>query len=64
MSDDGVASLAVTKSQVDSDFLGQQRGLILLFFVEMWERMGGEARYDRRRDWFAQHRDRFVDGLG
>jgi len=33
-------------------------------FVEMWERMGGEARYDRRRDWFAQHRDRFVDALG
>lgn len=33
-------------------------------FVEMWERMGGEARYDRRRDWFAQHRQRFVDALG
>lgn len=33
-------------------------------FVEMWERMGGEARYDRRRDWFTQHRDRFVDALG
>jgi hypothetical protein len=33
-------------------------------FVEMWERMGGQARYDRRRDWFAQHRDRFVEALG
>ncbi len=33
-------------------------------FIEMWERMGGEARYDRRRDWFARHRDRFVDALG
>jgi hypothetical protein len=33
-------------------------------FVEMWERMGGEARYDRRRDWFAHHRDRFIDTLG
>lgn len=33
-------------------------------FVEMWERMGGQARYDRRRDWFSQHRERFVDALG
>jgi aminoglycoside phosphotransferase (APT) family kinase protein len=33
-------------------------------FVEMWERMGGEARYDRRRDWLSQHRARFVDVLG
>ncbi len=33
-------------------------------FVEMWERMGGEARYDRRRDWFAQHRERFVGRVG
>ncbi len=33
-------------------------------FVEMWERMGGQARYDRRRNWFAQHRSRFVEALG
>ncbi|MDQ2728103.1 MAG: phosphotransferase [Actinomycetota bacterium] len=33
-------------------------------FVEMWERMGGQARYDRRRDWFSQHRPRFVEALG
>lgn len=33
-------------------------------FVDMWERMGGQARYERRRDWFAQHRDRFVESLG
>ena len=33
-------------------------------FVEMWERMGGEARYDRRRAWFAQHQDHFVEALG
>jgi hypothetical protein len=33
-------------------------------FVEMWERMGGQARYDRRRNWFVQHRDRFVEALG
>jgi len=33
-------------------------------FVEMWEQMGGQARYDRRRDWFARHRSRFLDALG
>jgi aminoglycoside phosphotransferase (APT) family kinase protein len=33
-------------------------------FVEMWERMGGQARYDRRRYWFARHRDHFVEALG
>jgi aminoglycoside phosphotransferase (APT) family kinase protein len=33
-------------------------------FVEMWERMGGQARYDRRREWFSEHRDLFVDALG
>jgi len=33
-------------------------------FVDMWERMGGQARYDRRRNWFAQHRTRFVEALG
>jgi hypothetical protein len=33
-------------------------------FVEMWERMGRQARYDRRRDWFARHRDHFVEALG
>jgi aminoglycoside phosphotransferase (APT) family kinase protein len=34
-----------------------------LAFVEMWERMGGQARYDRRRDWFALHRGRFIEAL-
>ena len=33
-------------------------------FVEMWERMGGQARYERRRDWFNEHRERFVEALG
>jgi hypothetical protein len=33
-------------------------------FVEMWERMGGQARFDRRRAWFAERRARFVDALG
>lgn len=33
-------------------------------FVEMWEQMGGQARFDRRRDWFAQNRSRFVEMLG
>jgi aminoglycoside phosphotransferase (APT) family kinase protein len=33
-------------------------------FVEMWEKMGGQARYDRRRDWFARNRSRFLDALG
>ncbi|MHB8219733.1 MAG: phosphotransferase enzyme family protein [Acidimicrobiales bacterium] len=33
-------------------------------FVAMWEQMGGQARYDRRMHWFAQHRDRFVEALG
>lgn len=33
-------------------------------FVEMWERMGGQARYDRRRNWFVQHGASFVEALG
>ncbi|HKY15172.1 MAG TPA: phosphotransferase [Microthrixaceae bacterium] len=32
-------------------------------FVEMWEAMGGQERYDRRRDWFAMERYRFLDAL-
>jgi hypothetical protein len=35
-----------------------------LAFVDMWERTGGQARFDRRRDWFALHRSRFVEALG
>jgi hypothetical protein len=32
-------------------------------FIEMWERMGGQERYDRRRAWFAANRDRFAQAL-
>ena len=33
-------------------------------FIEMWNQMGGMARYDRRRSWFAEHRDRLAEALG
>ena len=33
-------------------------------FVEMYQAMGGRARYDRRRRWFAARRDRFLAALG
>jgi Phosphotransferase enzyme family len=33
-------------------------------FVEMSKRMGGQARYHRQRDWFAQHRARLIETLG
>ena len=33
-------------------------------FIEMWESMGGMARFDRRRAWFAAHAARFRDALG
>ena len=33
-------------------------------FIAMWESMGGMARFDRRREWFATHADRFRDALG
>ena len=33
-------------------------------FVAMWESMGGMARFDRRREWFAAHAARFRDALG
>jgi hypothetical protein len=33
-------------------------------FVEMWEKMGGAARYERRAAWFAKHRARFAETLG
>lgn len=32
-------------------------------FVAMWEAMGGQERYDRRRDWFAAEHARFVAAL-
>lgn len=32
-------------------------------FIDMWEVMGGQERYDRRRRWFDEHRSRFVDEL-
>lgn len=33
-------------------------------FVEMWERAGGQERYDRRQAWFEANRSRFLDALG
>ena len=32
-------------------------------FIEMWNMMGGQERFDRRRDWFAANRSRFLDAL-
>jgi thiamine kinase-like enzyme len=32
-------------------------------FVQMWNTMGGAARYERRRQWFERHRQRFADAL-
>lgn len=32
-------------------------------FVEMWESSGGQARYDRRREWLALNRSRFESAL-
>lgn len=33
-------------------------------FIAMWEAMGGQERYDRRRRWFHAERDRFAAALG
>jgi hypothetical protein len=32
-------------------------------FIAMWQEMGGMERFDRRRAWFAQERQRFVSAL-
>lgn len=32
-------------------------------FVTMWNEMGGMERFDRRRRWWAEHRDRFARAL-
>jgi hypothetical protein len=32
-------------------------------FIAMWNEMGGEERFDRRRRWWARQRPRFVDAL-
>ena len=32
-------------------------------FIAMWEAMGGQERYDRRRRWFHDERGRFADAL-
>jgi len=33
-------------------------------FVDMWDRMGGAGRYERRVAWFRRHRERFLEALG
>jgi aminoglycoside phosphotransferase (APT) family kinase protein len=33
-------------------------------FITMFDQMGGQARYDRRTEWFERHRARFLDALG
>lgn len=32
-------------------------------FIAMWNTMGGQARYDRRHEWFERHRQQFADAL-
>jgi aminoglycoside phosphotransferase (APT) family kinase protein len=33
-------------------------------FTAMWNAMGGNARYERRREWFERHRRQFLDAVG
>ncbi len=33
-------------------------------FIEMWNGMGGEERYERRKQWFESSRQRFLDTVG
>jgi thiamine kinase-like enzyme len=33
-------------------------------FIDMWNHMGGQGRYDRRQEWFDNNRQRFLDALG
>ncbi|MHB1583198.1 MAG: phosphotransferase [Acidimicrobiales bacterium] len=33
-------------------------------FVDMWDRMGGAGRYERRVAWLRRHRERFLEALG
>jgi len=33
-------------------------------FLAMRDQMGGMERYDRRREWFAAHRERFLESVG
>jgi hypothetical protein len=32
-------------------------------FIAMWNQMGGQERFDRRRGWWAEHSDRFARAL-
>lgn len=32
-------------------------------FVQMWAAMGGQARFDRRRRWWSEHRRQFEKQL-
>ena len=32
-------------------------------FIEMWESMGGQERFDRRRRWWNTSSDQFADAL-
>ena len=32
-------------------------------FIKMWNEMGGSTRFDRRRAWWAEYKQRFVDAL-
>jgi thiamine kinase-like enzyme len=33
-------------------------------FTQMWNEMGGKERYERRRRWFEQNRQQFLDVVG
>lgn len=47
-----------------NDFVRQRMERGERAFAEMWERMGGGARHERRTAWFRVNRDRFIDALG
>jgi hypothetical protein len=32
-------------------------------FIRMWKEMGGAERYARRRDWWTEHRSKFIEAL-
>ena len=33
-------------------------------FIDMWNHLGGQARYDRRQKWFEHNREQFLHALG
>jgi hypothetical protein len=55
-----VLSAAIARG---GEFVRRRAEVVDAGFVKMWTEMGGAARFDRRRHWWAEQRDGFSTAL-